>query len=870
MLDEISNSLLPTPAIHHLFEQQVKRSPHSIAVSFEQERLSYLELNRKSNQLAHFLRSLGVQKEHFVGLFIDRSCEMLVGLLGILKAGAAYVPLDPIYPAQRLSNMIQDARLKWVVTQSHLNSHLPVDQLTSIQLDTHERSIAAMPDTDLPIPFNSDDTAYVMYTSGSTGQPKGVQLLHRGVVNFLLSMQRAPGIKPDDKMLAITTLCFDISVLECLLPLTVGAEVIVLDGRGVTDGIRMLQTLNETKATMLQATPATWRMLLEAGWQKTPRLKILCGGEALSSELARELLERADEVWNMYGPTETTVWSTRKRITTAREPISAGTPISNTWIYILSEEMKPVMGNETGELYIGGEGVARGYLNQPQITAERFIKDPFKSEGRIYKTGDLARWLPDGEVQILGRSDHQIKIRGYRIEIGEIESTLSHHPAVKEAVVLADDHSTHEKRLVCYMRTQSKTPTELELRNFLSRRLPNYMVPSSFRFVEKFPLTLSGKVDRKALSGIHWKSAPKERLNARNETERKLIHTAKKILKVDDFGVNDNFFEQGGSSLTAITFVTEIEKEFGKRIPFAQFMRAPTIEALSRYLNHFSCDVQSSSLVGMRMSGKHPPFYCVAGASDTVLRFQHLVEYMGADHPFYGLQSKDLDGNQEPDATVQSVAFEYLKDIRRQQPHGPYYLGGYCFGAVIAFEMARQLLLEREVVETLAMIEPSTESLSSLLPSAGLPSLDRYLYHGEKLWQLSFNQKIDYLQKRSRNILKRLYSKARNDDRARVGAQTTRMAQNYIPTPISCRITIFLGKDTFISRRSEDDPRLGWAWLTSGGTEVYRISGDHINIIEEPNVRLLSDYLKISIHQASSRPSKASSTMGKESAQVVH
>jgi thioesterase domain-containing protein/acyl carrier protein len=460
------------------------------------------------------------------------------------------------------------------------------------------------------------------------------------------------------------------------------------------------------------------------------------------------------------------------------------------------------------------------------------------------------------KFKFLGRSDHQVKIRGYRIELGEIESTLSRHPAIKEAVVLAEDHASHEARLICYMRTHSTTfPTEPDLRNFLSRRLPNYMIPSSFRFVEKFPLTLNGKVDRNALSGIPWKSAANERLNARNEKEQKLIEIAKRILNVGNLGVDDNFFEQGGSSLSAITFVNEIEKAFRKRIPFAQFMRAPTVEAISRYLNHSSCDMQSNSLVGMRTRGKHPPFYCVAGAADTVLRFQHLVDHLGADHPFYGLQSKDLDGNLEPNATVQSVASEYLKDIRSHQPHGPYYVGGYCFGAVIAFEMARQLFAEGEVVETLAMIEPSTEPLNSLLHSPELSSLDRYLYHAEKLWELPFSQKIDYLEKRSLNVLKRVYSKARNDDRARIGEHTTRMAQNYVPTPLSSRITIFLGKDTFISRRSNDDPRLAWASLTSGGTEVYRISGDHINIIEEPHVKLLADYLKISLQRGSGRRS---------------
>jgi amino acid adenylation domain-containing protein len=869
-LDERADDFLKKSTIFGLIEQQVQRSPHSIAVSCANQKLSYLELNQKANQLAFYLQSLGARNEMRVGIFVSRSCEMIVGLLGILKSGGAYVPLDPIYPQERLAHMIQDANLSLIITQKDLLKSLPAHSSHCVCIDSDWNKISNHSIENPSTNTDGDNTAYVIYTSGSTGQSKGVQLLHRGVVNFLISMQKRPGITSTDKVLAVTTLCFDIAALECFLPLTVGAEVIMVGREKISDGLEMLDMINQHHPTLLQATPATWRMLLEAGWQKTPGLKILCGGELLSSELATELLKRGESVWNLYGPTETTIWSTVHRLTSAKKPISIGHPIANTQIYILDENLRPVLKDETGELYIGGEGLARGYLNRPELTAERFIKNPFNPESRIYKTGDVARWLPGGDIEILGRLDHQVKVRGYRIELGEIESVLCQFPGIKESVVIAEDTPLDEKRLICYLKKNSDTtPSENELRSFLNSKLPEYMIPSSFGFLEKMPLTPNGKVDRKALPPIErCLSSNKHIEPAHNSTEEKLIQIWSEILGVHEIGIHDDFFHLGGNSLLAVRLVNQIKKIFGRKPPLTYFFQSPTINSISRFLKSPQ-RISNRCLVKMQTDGHHPPFYCVTGASDTVLRFRDLVTLFGKDYPFYGLQNQEIDGNSINETTVELLATKYLNEIRDLQSTGPYYLGGYCFGAIVAFEMARQLTSQGEKVNLLAMLEPATDSLNTTTRSVFIQHLERYLYHGKVFWQLSIKEKWGYLGERTQNIWKRTSSKILNDERARIGIEAVNMAQNYTPSPLPCRITLFLGNDTFMSQGSYTDPRLDWGLFAAGELEIYRIPGNHVNILQQPFVEKLSDYLKTCIRRTSIPVVKESSSPKPEPASVL-
>jgi amino acid adenylation domain-containing protein len=533
--------------VHELFAERAAAQPDAIAVVFGDNRLTYRQLDEQSNQLAQHLRSLGVGPDVLVGIYTQRSMKMAVGLLGILKAGGAYVPLDPSFPHQRIEWMLEDSQAPVLLVQDSLLERLSEYPGKVVRLDADWDTIARQPAQRLETVARAEHLAYVIFTSGSTGRPKGVMIPHRALVNFLCSMQREPGLEPSDVLLSVTTFSFDIFGLELYLPLVVGATVVVADDETASDAALLQQELERCEATVLQATPATWRMLLQAHWPGRPGLRMLVGGEALDAQLARELLERGDTLWNLYGPTETTIWSTAVRIPRDFAKISIGRPIGNTQIYILDERMEPVPVGVRGDLYIGGDGLARGYLNRPELTDEKFITAPFDSlaGARLYKTGDQARWLANGEIDFLGRVDHQVKVRGFRIELGEIESVLSQHEAVHQAVVVARPDAMGEQRLVAYVVFVDGQRASVEsLREALGSRLPDYMIPSVFETLNAFPLTPNGKVDRKALPepSSARPELEKQYVAPSTPTEQELVEIWRELLRLDQVGVHDNFF----------------------------------------------------------------------------------------------------------------------------------------------------------------------------------------------------------------------------------------------------------------------------------------------------------------------------------------
>ncbi len=447
--------------IHQLFESQVEQTPDNVAVNFESKQLTYQELNQRANKIAHYLQTLNVGPEVMVGICLERSLDLVTGLLGILKAGGSYLPLDPAYPQERLAYMIEDSQIPVLLTQQHLLEGLPECKADVVCLDTDWETITKQSEENPKTGVTAENLAYTLYTSGSTGKPKGVQIAHRAVVNFLNSMRQEPGLTEQDVLLAVTTISFDIAALELYLPLIVGARIVLVRREVASNAAELLKTLAKSGATVMQGTPATWRLLLAAGWQGNKQLRILCGGEPLTRELANQLQELSNCVWNMYGPTETTTYSVIYKVEPGNSPVAIGRPIANTQIYLVDQYLrrkgdpiKPVPIGVPGELLIGGVGLARGYLNRPELTDERFIPNPFSDEpgARLYKTGDLARYLPDGNIEFIERIDHQVKIRGFRIELGEIEAALSQHPAVRETVVLARGHKPgDDKRLVAYV-----------------------------------------------------------------------------------------------------------------------------------------------------------------------------------------------------------------------------------------------------------------------------------------------------------------------------------------------------------------------------------------------------------------------------------
>jgi amino acid adenylation domain-containing protein len=576
--------------IHEWFESQVQRTPESVAVVFANRRMTYTELDRRSNQLARHLKSFGVGPEVLVGIHLEPSLEMVVGLFGILKAGGAYVPLDTTYPRERLAFMLEDAKVSVLLTQERLAESLPAHRATAVCLDSEWEAIARGSDKSFASGASAENLAYVIYTSGSTGKPKGVQIPHRAVVNFLESMRRIPGLTADDRLLSVTSLSFDITGLELYLPLMVGATVILVDRALSSDASRLLELLEQSDATVMQATPATWRLLLDGGWEGSKHLKVLCGGEALSRRLANQLLEKSGSLWNMYGPTETTIWSSVYLIESEDGPVPIGPPIANTQFYILDSHLKPLAVGVPGELHIGGSGLARGYLNRPELTAEKFIAHPFseKTGERLYKTGDLARYLLDGNIEYLGRIDYQVKIRGFRVELGEIESVLRSHPAVREAIVLAIPEASKENRLVAYLVANGKTGSYVsQLRSFLIKILPDYMVPSAFVFLDALPLTPSGKVDRLALPPPDSvrPSLEAEYVAPRTDAERMIANTWQEVLRLEKVGMHDNFFDLGGHSLLMVQVHSKLRQAFDKKISMVEMFQYPTITSLAKHLN---------------------------------------------------------------------------------------------------------------------------------------------------------------------------------------------------------------------------------------------------------------------------------------------
>src|SRR5437763_2740612 len=595
VLVEWNDTTVADPAtnlcLHQLIERQVRQRSNHVGVVWGQEHLTYGELDRRAGRLAAELRGQGVGPDVLVGLLVERSLDMVVALLGILKAGGAYVPLDPAFPAERLAGIVADSGMSVLVTHRGLDQALSLRAPRVVRLEGNGLAGAtpgsAHAGASSPEPHN---LAYVLYTSGSTGKPKGVEIPHAAIVNFLLSMQRTPGFTAADTILAVTTLSFDIAALELFLPLATGGRVVIAGRDDTLDPARLMERMRESACTVMQATPALWRSLVAAGWSGSASLKVLCGGEALPPDLARALLPRCAELWNMYGPTETTVWSTIERVRSSDGPVSIGRPIANTQVYVLDANRQPAPPGVAGELYIGGDGVARGYVRRDELTRERFVPSPFAPNARLYRTGDLARWLPGGRLEWLGRIDHQVKIRGFRIEPGEIEATIKRHPAVREVVVVAREDAG-DKHLVAYFvaqRPAGDVPADLpgdlidQLRALVRGACPEYMVPTHFVRLDALPRTANGKLDRKALPAPDLAAAPRaRRLAPRTPAEATVMGVFSAVLERTDFGVDDSFFDLVGHSLMAARLMSQLRAASGVDLPLRSLFERPSVAQLA-------------------------------------------------------------------------------------------------------------------------------------------------------------------------------------------------------------------------------------------------------------------------------------------------
>ncbi len=701
--------------VHELFEAQAARSPDAVALVLGDKNLTYGELNRRANQLAHYLRSLGAGPDFLVGICMERSLEMVVALLGILKAGAAYVPLDPGYPKQRLNSMIQDAKIAVLLTQQRLTSNLPDHGATIFCLDTDWQTVAAE-SAENPVPMTAPEhLAYVIYTSGSTGRPKGVEVPHRGITRLLMGVDYVQ-LDPTQILFHLAPISFDAATFELWGALLHGAKCVLYPG-SIPTPIELKKVLHQYKVSILWLTASLFNTVIDEAPEALSEVRqLLIGGEALSVRHVRRALELLPRtrIINGYGPTESTTFTCcypiPRQLDESIRSVPLGRPISNTRVYVLDARLQPVPVGVPGELYIGGDGLARAYLNRPELTAERFIANPFGESGdRLYKTGDLVRYGPDGIIEFLGRLDHQVKIRGFRIEPGEIETLLGQIPGVRDAVVLAREQAPGDKRLVAYIVGEpGHQLASHELRNVLKKQLPEYMVPSAFLFLESLPLTSNGKIDDHALPDPvnQVVSATSEYVAPRDETERILCRVWSEVLRVDRVGLDDDFFAIGGHSLLAAKLFARLDEIFGRSLPLGILFGAPTVRSLAeRY--HAPTPVKARSIVGLTTGGTRPPIYAVPGVFGNVVGFSDLARELGPDQPFYGLQSVGLDGAEAPLDSIDEMAKLYVNEARSVHPGGPYAIIGACFGATVAYEMARLLLEEGDEVAFLGLLGPT-------------------------------------------------------------------------------------------------------------------------------------------------------------------
>jgi aspartate racemase len=862
--------------IHQLFEAQAERSPDAVAVIFGSQRLKYRELNTKANQLAHYLSKLGIGPDTLIGVCLERSLEMIIGLLGILKAGGAYVPLDPDYPKERLALMLADTRAPVLLTHERLRKVLSEADARVVCLDRDFKDIGREPEDNFASQVTTSNVAYVMYTSGSTGIPKGVMITHRALCNLINSLQAAFPLTCRDRVLQKTPFSFDASVWEFYAPLLVGATLVIARPGGHRDPAYLNTAIAEEKVTALKIVPSLLSALIdEVGIENSTTLqRVFCGGEELPVALQERFFSKINaDLYNMYGPTEATIdatfWCCKRDKNGVTVPI--GRPICNTQCYILSDRLQVVSIGVKGELYIGGDALARGYLNRPELTAEKFIPNPFSKEpgARLYMTGDLARYLPDGNIEFLGRVDHQVKVRGYRIELGEVESVLSQHPSVKETVVLAwDDVGNFKteigraklgKRLVAYVVPLDKhSVITRDLRSFLKQKLPEYIIPNVFVLLDALPLTPNGKINRRVLplTEQSWPELEGSCVPPRDILELQLTRIWEKTLRTKYIGVRDNFFDCGGHSLLAVSLMAQIEKLTGKRLPLASLFQAQTIEDQAKLLCREGWSAPWRSLVAIQPGGSKPPLFCAHAHEGNVLFYRDLALRLGSDQPFYALQAQGVEGEQSPHTRIEQMGAHYITEIRTIQPEGPYLLGGYCFGGLVAFEMARQLEALDQQVSLVALFDSYAPGYQNLYPDGASVAykasrlIEKIHYHLETLLKLGPKEKLSYVVARFKRIISKF--------NMAIGCESGRSRRDFLHAMRQARLSyhpqVYQGRLTLFRATRQPagydrDPQMGWGSLAAGGLEIHEIPGYCGSIVFEPNVWMLAEQLKVCLNR---------------------
>jgi amino acid adenylation domain-containing protein len=842
-------------SLGELITIQANKTPDQIAIRFGESSITYQSLNEKANQLANLLIARDIKVGDKIGLSLDRSIEMAICFLGILKSGAAYIPLDPDFPVDRLTYMLNDSDAKALITSKEY-SHFSTGDREIFYKEDIFNEIDQFPKDEPVTTVCGSDVVYILYTSGSTGKPKGVQVEHRNLINLLFSIQKSPGMTAEDIFFSVTTISFDIFELELYLPLLSGGVLILADKDVSRDGRRILDIVRKEKVTILQATPYSWKMLLESGWDEYLPIKAFCGGEALTKKLAHKLIPICKELWNMYGPTETTIYSTIKHVQLSDEAITIGKPIDNTKVYILNEK-EIVAPGEVGEICIGGDGVAsRGYLNNNGLTDEKFIEDFFRTvEGsKLYRTGDLGKITEAGEILCMGRIDHQIKIRGFRVGVEEVEENLGALDNINDAVVVLHTDSSGNSCLVAYI-TSDRKIEQSQLKGYieswevtLRKNLPEYMLPQAYCPLEMFPLTPNGKIDKKALPEPIFKSDFTVYEPPATETERKLTEIWIKFFEGHRLGINDNFFDLGGHSLIAVQIMIQIESEFGKLLPISTFFKNPTVKKIAQLIDNDEQGQGWKSLVKIKDGTNKDPLYLVHGIGLNVLIFNNLAKSLDPEQPVYGLQAVGLNGVDEPLDNLEEIASFYIKEMLEENPEGPFSLLGYSLGGIIALEMAKQLKALGKDVKMFGVIDTNLkqhdgDTRAAILFNKFKRQFPKALFTIKSLIkhpESTINYQYQILKSKFKNIftnvgVQRL--ELPEDDVPQymllVIEKLWTAMENYKITPHDGRIFLFKARERIYY--VDDFKYLGWKKYARKGVVVKDVSGDHKLMLHWPD-----------------------------------
>lgn len=854
--------------VYAYIAETAAKFPDKIALKFENRQLNYRTLEEISNRMARALMAEGIRTGDIIGIAMDRSPELIVGLLAIIKSGAAYIPLDPDYPADRVEFMLEDASAKVLFTQRKYQGHYKATS-KEVYIENIQDNLNKFESTQPENGITGENLVYVLYTSGSTGKPKGVQIRHRNLANLELGMSNLR-MTSDDVLLGVTTISFDIFGVEMYLPLMTGATLIITDTVTAKDGRALLEILRTQDVTFFQATPYTWRMLIEAGWNEPLPLKGITGGEPLTKDLASKVIPLVKEYWNQYGPTETTIYSTVKRVTSI-DDITIGTPVLNTQVYIVDEQMNNLTGGSVGEILIGGDGVALGYLNRSELNTEKFIDDKFSNVpgAKLYRTGDLGRFNENGDIACLGRIDHQVKVRGYRIELEEIEYKLSKQPNIKSTVVVPRTDMGPDMRLVAYIVLEDVNDDAVACldgwRQALIDELPEYMVPDDFAIIETIPITPNGKVDRKALPNplpyiIRHRS---EYVAPRTDIEKLVADTWAEFMNMEKVGIYDNFFELGGRSLVAVKIMARLEQETGKRLPLATLFEHSTVEKLALRLQVDGKSITWDSLVPIKPHGSKMPIYIVHGAGLNVLLFNALAMNLDTDQPVFGLQAKGLNGVDKPLDKMEDIAANYIEEILAKNPDGPFALAGYSLGGIIAYEMARQMKALGKDVRMLAMFDTHITQTTKFDSWIKI-TLNRIRFfimqvlYSFVLFAQDPKRAVEYkfLQLKRRVI--RLYwriTKGKEQKQTgffgysnQIDEENKRAMNNYYIQPLDIAIDLFRAKKrTFYM---DDFTTMGWTPFAKRGVKVHDIPGEHNTIFAPPNDKEFAVVLQECLNKA--------------------